>query len=107
MTIATIEKLQKKNDDLRQLVIRLGTIMLRNAVEQRELAGIRGRVIAPRLLAATMPAGTVGHLREVALRCGEASRDCCDAETAHAFEGLSVELAAEAETLEVLLRTNG
>jgi hypothetical protein len=103
MTGSNIAELRKKNDDLLQLVLRLVTIIFRNAVEQRELAGVRGSTIAPRLLAATMPVGIVEHLREVALRCGEISRASCDPAVAHELEGLSVELAAEAETLEGLL----
>jgi hypothetical protein len=104
MTSSIIAKLQKKNDDLRQLVIRLGTIMLADVVEHRTLAEMRGSITAPLLLAATMPAGIVDHLREMALRCGEVSRDCCDSDTARALESLSVQLAAEAETLERQLR---
>jgi hypothetical protein len=107
MSALTIAELRKKNDDLRQLVIRLGTIILRNAVEHRELVAARGSELGPRLLAATTPVRTVDRLREIALRCNELSRDCRDTDASHALEGLSAQLATEAETLEVLLRIAG
>jgi hypothetical protein len=106
MTGSTVAALQKKNDDLRQLVIRLGTILLGNIAQHRALVEMRGAVVAPMLLAATMPGDIVGHLREMALRCGEISRDCCNPDVAHALEGLSVEFATEAEALEELLRVH-
>jgi len=104
MTNSTCADLQKKNDDLRQLVIRLSTILLCNAVEQRELIGQRSNKIAARVLAAMTPVGLVCRLREISLRCGELSRDSADAASARAFEELSVELATEAIALEDLLR---
>jgi hypothetical protein len=104
---STVAELQKKNDDLRQLVIKLSTIILRNVVEQRELIGIGDDATAPRLLASTTPVAIVARLREVSMRCSELSLDCRESESAHVLEGLSVELAAEAETLEVLLKIPG
>ena len=107
MVYSTIAELQRKNDDLRQLVIKLSTIILRNVVEQRELVGIRDDEVAPRLLASTTPLAVVARLREVSMRCSELSLDCRDSASAHTLEGLSVELAAEAESLEVLLKIPG
>jgi hypothetical protein len=101
---STVADLQRKNDDLNQLVIRLSTIILRNVVEQRELVNIYGSKIDPRLPAAMTPVAIVYRLREVSKRCSELSLDCNDSEAAHALEGLSVELATEAETLEALLK---
>jgi hypothetical protein len=107
MAHSTLAELQKKNGDLCQLVIRLGTIILRNVAEQRELAGIRGSQIAPQLLVAITPVGIVSRLREASMRCSELSRDCCDGDAACTLEGLGVELATEAETFEALLRVPG
>jgi hypothetical protein len=104
MTDLTLADLLNENHDLRQLVIRLSTILLRNAVEQRELISLRSNRIASRVLAAMTPVGLVGRLREVSLRCGELSRASADAALTRAFEELSVELANEAISLEQLLR---
>ena len=107
MPNSTLAELQRKNADLRELVIRLSTIVLRNVVEQRELMGIHGSEFAPRMMAAMTPVGVVARLREISLRCSELSRDCCDGDAVRALENLGVELAAEAESLEVLLRIPG
>lgn len=97
-------ELKEKNRNLRQLVIRLSTIILRNVVEQRELVGIHGNEIAPRLLVAMTPVGIAARLREVSMRCSELSRDSRNGDAARTLEELSVELANEAESLEVLLK---
>lgn len=107
VTKFTAAELKKKNRDLRELVITLSTIILRNVVEQKELAEIRGSEIAPRVLAAITPVAVVSRLREVSMRCSELSRDCCDGDAARTLDGLSVELATEAEMLEVLLKIPG
>lgn len=107
MTNSKVAELRKKNDDLRQLVIRLSTIILKNVVEQRELLGIHISETAPGLLAAMTPVAIVDRLREISMRCRELSLDCCDIDAVRALEGLSVELAIEAESLEVLLRIPG
>ena len=107
MQHSKIVRLRKKNDDLRQLVIRLGTILVRNTVEQRELLGIHSGTLPARVLSAITPVGVVDRLRDISLRCSELSRDCCDDDDGRALEGLGVELATEAEALEALLRTPG
>jgi hypothetical protein len=107
VTHSTLVDLQRKNADLRQLVIRLSTIILRNMIEQRELVGLLGDEVAPRMLALMTPAAVVSRLREVSIRCTELSRGRCESSVAHAFEGLSVELAAEAEALEEILKIPG
>jgi hypothetical protein len=100
-------ELRKKKDDLCRFVMRLGTVVLCNVVEQRELMESHGSTLPPPLLAAITPVGVVGRLREISLRFGELSRDCCDADAAHGLEALSVELATEAESLEARLRISG
>lgn len=107
MSASPLAELRKKNDGLRQLVMRLGTIVLRNVIEQRELLAIHGSELSPRLVAAMTPVGVAGRLREISLRCSELSRDCCDGDATHALEALGIELATEAETLEALQRIPG
>lgn len=102
-----VAELKRKNHDLRQLVIRLATIILRNVIEQRELSGLRSGEISPHLLAAMTPVAITARLREVSMLCSELSRDCHDRESAQALEDISIELANEAENLEVLLRMPG
>jgi hypothetical protein len=103
MEHSVLGELQRENLELRQLVIRLGTIVLRNAVEQRELIGARSEV-APRLFAAMTPVSVVGRLREISVRCSQLSRDGSDGNAARALEDLGVALANEAQTLETILR---
>jgi hypothetical protein len=104
MENSALAELQKENDDLRQLVIRLGTIILRNAIEQRELISTRSSELAPRLLAAMTPVCVIGRLREISLRCSQLSRDSGDGDAARALEDLGVALANEAQALETILR---
>jgi hypothetical protein len=103
MENSALAELQQENAELRQLVIRLGTIVLRNAVEQRELIGARSQV-APALFAATSPIGVISRLREISLRCSQLSRERGEGDAARALEGLGVALANEAQTLETILK---
>jgi hypothetical protein len=104
MANLTVAELQQKNSDLCQLVIRLSTIMLSNVVEQRELLLVHDGGIDPRMVAAVTPVEIVARLREVAMHCSQLSIRCPNRTSAQALEQLGVELAAEAENLEALLR---
>lgn len=100
----TIDEIQKSNDDLRRLVMRLATIIRDSVVERRLLAAKRASEFAPGLLAAMTPASVVDRLREVAMLCSQLSRDSRSSPAAHAFEALGVELAVEASDLALLLK---
>ena len=100
----TIDEIRRKNDDLRELVIRLATIIRDGVVERRLRAATRGSDFAPCLLAAVTPAKSVDRLREAAMVCSQLSRDGRDSPAARALEDLSVELAVEAGDLAALLR---
>jgi hypothetical protein len=104
VTDLTIADLRGRNEDLRQLVARLGTIILSNVVEQRELAGIRGSKIALRLLAAVTPVEIVARLRDASMCCTQLSLDCPGSDIANTLERLGVELADEATNLEALFK---
>jgi hypothetical protein len=104
MTTATIKKLEEKNGELLQLVVRLCTFILRSAVEQRELVHSLDAENAQRQLAAVVPRETVTRLREVAVLCTQLSLEGRDQQTCHALEQLGIELAAEAEGLEPAFR---
>ena len=93
-----------KNNDLRQLAVRLATIIRDGVVERRLLAATRGSDFAPCLLAAVTPARSVDRLREVAMLCSQLSRDDRDSPTARTLEDLGVELAVEASGLAALLK---
>jgi hypothetical protein len=92
--------LQKENNDLRQLVIQLGKVIIRNVVDQRGVLDIHSKEAAPRLLVATTPDEICPLLREVSLHCAQASRESRDDRIAQELEGLSVELADAAQKLE-------
>jgi hypothetical protein len=98
-----IAELQKENNDLRQLVIQLSKIIIRNVVDQRGVLDIRSEEAAPRLLVAMRPDEISPLLRELSLHCAHASRECRDDRTAQELEGLSVELADTAQKLEAQL----
>jgi hypothetical protein len=103
MENSALAELQRENDELRQLVLRLGAIVLHNAVDQRELISTCSEV-APDLFAAMTPVSVIGRLREISLRCSQLSRDHGDGDAARALEDLGVALANEAQTLETILR---
>ncbi len=103
----SIAELERKNDDLRQVVIRLSTIILGNAIERRD-------VVAARPPVAITPAETIARLREismrctplreVSMRCTQLSLDSRDSHVAQALERLGADLAAVADSTESLLR---
>jgi phosphate uptake regulator len=107
MTNSTIAELRIENKSLLALVIRLSAIILRNVVEQRELIGSRDSEMVRYLLVAVTPVEIVARLREVSLRCSQLSLGSPDSQDAEALERVGVELAAEAEALEVLLKIPG
>jgi hypothetical protein len=104
MTNSTVAGLERQNDGLRQSVIRLGTIILRNAVETRELIETHG---SETLQAAVMSTNTVARLREASLCCSQLSRAYHDSAATQVLESLGVELANEARSLELLLKIPG
>jgi hypothetical protein len=97
-----IADLHKENNDLRQLVIQLSRIVMRIVVAQRDVLNISSKEVARLLLEAMSPAEIASLFREVSLHCMQASRDCVDGRAAQELEGLSVELADEAQRLEIL-----
>lgn len=100
MTNPTVAGLQRQNDGLRQSVIRLGTIILRNAVERREsIATLGGETM--------MSTDMVARLREASLCCSQLSRDYHASAAAQVLESLGVELAHEAQSLEFSLKIPG
>ena len=102
MANSKIAELQKENNDLRQLVIQLGKIIIRNVVDHRGVLDIRSKEATQRLLVTMTPHEIAPLLREVSLHCAHVSRDCRDDRTAQELEGLSVELADSAQNLETL-----
>ena len=99
--ISEITELKKQNHDLRQLVIRLSTIILLNIVEQRQLIGIGGGEIGTRLLVAMTPIEIIARLREVSMHCTRLSLDRDDSHAAQTTELRGIELETGAKTLEV------
>jgi hypothetical protein len=102
MANTTIAQLRTENDDLRKLVIKLGSIVLRNVLEQTELPKPHRLDPPPLLPAALSPNETVLRLRELAVRYAHMSRLCVDRPTAEELDSLSVELAEAAQRMEAL-----
>jgi hypothetical protein len=100
----SIDDLTRENGRLREAVIQLSTIMLKNVVEQRELSGILTNESDLRRSGTMIPIGIAARLREASLLCTELSRGSCEGDAAQALEDLSVQLAAEAEHLEPQLK---
>jgi len=108
MTKSTVAGLERQNDGLRQSVIRLGTIILRNAIETRELISARGGEAGPQPRAAVpSSANIVARLREASLCCSQLSREYHANAATQVLESLGVELANEARSLELILKIPG
>jgi hypothetical protein len=97
-----IAELQREINDLRQLVIKLSKIIIRNVVDQRGILDNRSKEAAQLLLVAMTPDEIAPLLRDVSLHRAHASRECGDDHAAQELEGLSVELADAAQNLEAL-----
>ena len=100
MPHSEVAELQKENGSLRQLVIKLSKVIVRDIADQKRIFGPRSNLFAPRLLLTVMPNELAPLLREASLHCAHASRDCADVHTAQELEGMSVELADVAQNLE-------
>jgi hypothetical protein len=98
-------QLRKENDDLRDLIVDLSKIILRNVVEQKVLPKVPSKEVASLLSQTMSPTEIVPRLREVAIHCAHVSRECADSRTAQELESLSVELADAAERLEGIFVT--
>lgn len=107
MTNSTVAELHRENDSLRQSVIRLGTIILRNAVERRESIQTGAGPTNPHLAAAVMSTDMVARLREASLCCSRLSREYHASAATQVLESLGVELANEAQSLEFVLKIPG
>jgi hypothetical protein len=101
------DQLRKENHNLRNLVVQLSTIILRNVVEQRALLQLHGRLNLSSSTATMSPLEIASRLREVALLCAHLGRDTAQTETARELESLSVELADAAERLGVAFAISG
>jgi hypothetical protein len=106
MSTPTVTELLNQIEELRRSAIRLSAIVLSIAFEHRELVDAGGSEPAPHRLATT-PATMVARLREASMRCNQLSLTCRGTDAGHTLEGLSAELAAEAEHYEALLRIPG
>lgn len=95
-------QLQKENDDLRLLVIRLSRIVLRVIVEQAGLPTLHDSRVPLQLPAELSPGEIVTALRELALRSAALSRTNSSGRTTQTLEILSVEFAVAAEDLEAM-----
>jgi hypothetical protein len=92
MINSTIDQLRRENDDLRELIVRLSTIILQNIVGQRALPQAHSRLSLSSSTALMSPVEIVARMREVALLCAYLGR-----ETAQELESLRIELADAAE----------
>jgi hypothetical protein len=102
MVHSAIDKLRKKNDGLRELVVQVIAIMLRNLVEQQGLPRLyQGH--SPQLRWEMSAFDAAARLREVAMRCAQVGRYCADSRKGQELEDLSVELVDVAVGLEALL----
>jgi hypothetical protein len=101
VTDSTTDQLRKENNDLRDLVVQLSNIILRNVVgETRALPQLHSRQNLSSPPSTMSPIEIVPRMREVALLCAHLSRDSRpDSETARELESLGVELADAAERL--------
>ena len=101
MADSTIAQLQKENNDLRDLVVQLSNIILRNVVgATRALSQLHSRQNLSSSPSTMSPIEIVPRLRDVALLCAHLSRDSHpNSETARELESLGVELADVAERL--------
>lgn len=101
-----IAELARENRDLRQVVTRLSTIVLRNAAEQRQLASRQTEdVMTPVERIAKLRDLSVqsGQWRTISLRLMQIGLACRDAEAAIALEGLAGEFADEAGHVDALM----
>jgi hypothetical protein len=97
---SAISQLQKKNEELRDLVMLLSHIALNGVFEKTELPKLpRNDAPAP-LPTAMSPVETVQRLREVAVRYAHLSRLCTDRQTAEQLDSLSAGLAEAAQGIE-------
>jgi hypothetical protein len=103
MARSTCDRLRREKEDLRDLVVQLSTIVLRNLVEQKRLPRLYSGAAPPALPPAMSPTEIVPRLREAAMRCAHLSRERADSRIRREFESLSVELADVAERLEALI----
>jgi len=106
MTDEMIAQLTRENRDLRQVVARLSAIVLRNAVEQRQLATRQADVpMTPveriaRLREFTMHSG---QLREISLRLMQIALACREGKAGDALKGLAGEFTDEAAQVDALV----
>jgi hypothetical protein len=97
-----IAELRKENSGLRDLVIQLSKIIIRNILDQRGVLDISSKEAIQGLLVTMTLDEIAPLLREVSLHCAHASRDSLEGRTAQELEDLSVELADAAQNLETL-----
>ena len=105
MMESTIRGKDGKKPRLCELVKRLSTIILSNALEQKELLALRPAVpltpvesMANRRRVSTRCA----QLREASVCCAQVGHDCGNTQTGQALERLSADLASVAEDLAAL-----
>ena len=108
MTDSTIAELARKNQELRQLVTRLSAIVLRDAVERRELAARAPQVLMTpieRVARLREFAQQSGQLRGISLRLMQMGLACRNAQAADGLKGLAAAFAAEAGRVDALIST--
>jgi hypothetical protein len=100
---ATVSQLQSENGDLRDLVVHLSNVLLRNVMRQLALSRYGVQSLRPNIVSASEVAP---RLRELALLCAHISRESAPGETAREMESLSIELADTAQQVAAVLDTS-
>jgi len=106
MTDSMIAELARENRDLRQVVARLSAIVLRNAIEQRQLATRQPDAsMTPVERIAKLREFTMhsGQLREISLRLMQIGLACRDAKAGSALKGLAGEFSDEAGQVDAIV----
>ena len=88
-----------------ELVLRLSTIILNNALEQKDLLATRPAVpLTPVESMANLRRVSTrcAQLREASMCCAQVGHDCRNTQTGRALERLSADLASVAEDLTAL-----
>jgi len=99
-----------KRSHLCELVVRLSTIILSNALEQKDLLALRPVVpLTPVESMANLRRVSTrcAQLREASMCCAQVGRDCGNTRTGQALGRLSADLASVAEDLAALAKLSG
>ena len=106
MTDEMIAELTRENRDLRQVVTRLSAIVLRNAVEQRQLASRQADALltpVERIAKLREFSMQSGQLRALSLRLMQIGLASRASEAADALKGLAGEFSDEAAQVDALI----